>query len=78
MWARIKRLFRSFLGWFVDLAEDPEEQADATNVDATHSLSAQLDTWSSNLILRRTFEEGDRVILSDDAIEALREIGYVE
>lgn len=24
MWARIKRLFRSILGWVVDLAEDPE------------------------------------------------------
>lgn len=24
MWARIKRLFRSFMGWFIDLAEDPE------------------------------------------------------
>ncbi|MGE0712664.1 MAG: PspA/IM30 family protein [Planctomycetota bacterium] len=24
MWARIKRIFRSILGWFIDLAEDPE------------------------------------------------------
>jgi phage shock protein A len=24
MWARIKRIFRSIIGWFVDLAEDPE------------------------------------------------------
>ena len=24
MWARIKRIFRSIIGWFIELGEDPE------------------------------------------------------
>ena len=24
MWQRLKRIFRSIMGWFIDLAEDPE------------------------------------------------------
>jgi arylsulfatase len=80
------------LGWSIecalyDLAADPGEQAPIAHwsgplLPAAHAdiqrLSAEADALVSELLGRRVWGASDEAALSDSALEALRQIGYVK
>ena len=60
----------------IDLREDPLETASVeVEGDAREGL---LDALLLNLVKNRVFEASDRILLTPEAVQALRDIGYAE
>jgi len=59
-----------------DLERDPDEQRGMD--DPNEAMNRLLDALGSSLVRTRVFEESDRLLLTPEAVQSLRAIGYAE